>query len=271
LLHGLKFLETWRKRDVYVFGDSNLIVQQIRGDSQYLDELLNSYRGKCLDIIKLFDTFSIKHIPQEENSQANRIAQQASGGVVSQGVFWVPSVGLDEHKYALRSRGTPILEDLDQLRDKEQPILGNTKRLPSNTDRLSGKTEPESGRTESEPGNTEPSSGKEKLVLGNVNQLPSNIDRLLGKVDPETELSSGKAELGPSYGCGLREELEPISVKESNEESVTRRSEPRNIGSPVDEGKTEPMKEYDSVKGGDTIRIEWRLTHLKCIRDPRRL
>jgi hypothetical protein len=25
------------------------------------------------------------------------------------------------------------------------------------------------------------------------------------------------------------------------------------IGSPIDEEKTEPMKEYDSVKGGDTI------------------
>jgi hypothetical protein len=28
------------------------------------------------------------------------------------------------------------------------------------------------------------------------------------------------------------------------------------------------MKEYDSVEGGDTIRIYWRLPLLKCIRDP---
>jgi hypothetical protein len=67
-----------------VFGDSNLIVQQIREDIQCLDGVLNSCRDKCLDIIKLFDTFSIKHIPQEENSQANRLAQQASGYIVSQ-------------------------------------------------------------------------------------------------------------------------------------------------------------------------------------------
>jgi hypothetical protein len=62
-----------------VFGDSNLIVQQIKGDSQCLDG--------CLDIIKLFDTFSIKHIPREENSRANRLGQQASGYVVTQGGF----------------------------------------------------------------------------------------------------------------------------------------------------------------------------------------
>jgi hypothetical protein len=28
------------------------------------------------------------------------------------------------------------------------------------------------------------------------------------------------------------------------------------------------MKEYDSVKGGDTIQMDWRLLLLKCIRDP---
>jgi hypothetical protein len=29
-----------------------------------------------------------------------------------------------------------------------------------------------------------------------------------------------------------------------------------------------PMKEDDSVKGGGTIRIDWRLPLLECIRDP---
>jgi hypothetical protein len=64
LLHRLEFLRDLGARGVDVFGDSNLIVQQIRGNSQCLDGVLNSYWDKCLDIIKLFDTFSIKHIPQ---------------------------------------------------------------------------------------------------------------------------------------------------------------------------------------------------------------
>jgi hypothetical protein len=224
--------------------------------------------GRCLDITKLFDTFSIKHISREENSRANRLAQQASGYIVSQGVFLVALVGLVEPKYALRSIGKLILENSNRLRDKEKPIPGNAKRLSGNTDRLSGKTEPKSGRTESELGETEPSSGKEKLVVGNANQLPGNVDRLSGKVDPETKPSLGKAEPGPSYGYELREELEPISNKEDNEESITKKSESRNVGSPIHEEKTEPMKEYDSIKGGDTIWIDWRLPLLKCIRDP---
>jgi hypothetical protein len=39
-------------------------MQQIRGYSHCLNGVLNSYRDECLDVIKLFDTFSIKHIPR---------------------------------------------------------------------------------------------------------------------------------------------------------------------------------------------------------------
>jgi hypothetical protein len=257
---GLSFLETWGARDIDVFGDSHLIVQQIRGDRQCLDGVLNSYRDKCLDISKLFATFSIKHIPHEENSQVNQLAQQASGYVVSQGVFWVASVSLVEHRYALRSKGKPILEDSDWLWDKEKPIPDNTKQLLGNTVWLPGKTEPESGRTESKPGKTELCLGKERPVLGNANQLLGNKDRLSGKADPATELGSSKAKPGPSFRCKLREELEPISGKENNVESITKKSECGNIGSPIDEGKMELMKEYDSVKDGSTIWTDWRLS-----------
>jgi hypothetical protein len=39
-------------------------------------------------------------------------------------------------------------------------------------------------------------------------------------------------------------------------------------GSHVDEGKTKPITEGDLVKGGDTIRADWRLPLWECIRDP---
>jgi hypothetical protein len=81
----------------------------------------------------------------------------------------------------------------------------------------------------------------------------------------------GKVEPGPSYGCRLWEELELISGKENNEELITKKSESGNIGSPVDEGKMELMKEYDSVKDGSTIRTDWRLPILECIRDPEKI
>jgi ribonuclease HI len=88
-LCGLEYLRDVGARNIDVFGDSNLVVQQIRGVCQCLDEVLNSYRERRLDIIRTLDTFSIKHIPQEENSRANWLAQQASGYVITKGVFWV--------------------------------------------------------------------------------------------------------------------------------------------------------------------------------------
>jgi hypothetical protein len=62
--------------------------------------------------------------------------------------------------------------------------------------------------------------------------------------------------------------LELISGKEDNEESVTKKSKSENVGSLVDEEKMEPMKEYDSVKGGGMMLTDWRLPLLECIRDP---
>jgi hypothetical protein len=92
----------------------------------------------CLDIIKWFDMFSIKHIPREENSRANLLAQQALGYIVSQGVFWVSSVSLVEQRYALRSKGKSVLENSDRLQDE--------KLIPDNTNQLLGKTGPDSGK-----------------------------------------------------------------------------------------------------------------------------
>jgi hypothetical protein len=131
-----------------VFGYSNLIVQQVRGAGQCLDGVLNSYRDRCLDIIKWFDMFSIKHIPREENSRANRLAQQASGYVVSQVVF---GITLIEHRYAWKSRGKMMMENLDRLQVEGKPIPDNTNRLPGETGLESRKIEPISGKIEAKP------------------------------------------------------------------------------------------------------------------------
>jgi hypothetical protein len=49
---------------------------------------------------------------------------------------------------------------------------------------------------------------------------------------------------------------------------VTKKDEVEKGGSPLDEGETKPIMEGESVKGGDMIRIDWRLQFLDCIRDP---
>jgi hypothetical protein len=108
----------------------------------------------------LLDTFSIKHIPREENSRANWLAQQASHYIVSQGVFWVASVSLVEHMFALRSKGKSVLEKSDQLQDEEKLTPDNTNRLQGKIGSDSGKTKPKSGKTKPSLGKAEPESGK---------------------------------------------------------------------------------------------------------------
>jgi ribonuclease HI len=89
LLHRLEYLKHMGVRDVDAFGDSQLVVQHVRRESQCLDGILNSYWEQCLGIIRTLDTFSIKHIPGEENREANLLAQQVSRYMVTRGVFLV--------------------------------------------------------------------------------------------------------------------------------------------------------------------------------------
>jgi ribonuclease HI len=89
LMAELETLIVLEVKDVEVFGDSNLVVQQVRGDSQCLDGVLNEYRELCVDMIKKMDPFHIQHISRRQKKVANELAQQASGYEVNQGKFLV--------------------------------------------------------------------------------------------------------------------------------------------------------------------------------------
>ena len=89
LLFGLELLVTLGATHIEAFGDSLLVVQQISKVFQCLDESLNLYLDKCLDIISTLDYFSIAHIPRQDNWLANELAQQACGYHVSRGIFFI--------------------------------------------------------------------------------------------------------------------------------------------------------------------------------------
>jgi ribonuclease HI len=66
-------------KHVEAFGDSLLVVQQITNTFQSLDMSLNAYLDKCLEIIALFDNFTVQYVSRDKNIVANDLAQQASG------------------------------------------------------------------------------------------------------------------------------------------------------------------------------------------------
>jgi hypothetical protein len=84
----------------------------------------------------------------------------------------------------------------------------------------------------------------------------------LGKDEPEL----GKTEPGQGCEIGLREEAKPTSV-ERFKESVTKKDKVEKDGPLLDEGKMKLITEGDSVKGGDTIRTDWRFSLLEYVRD----
>jgi hypothetical protein len=86
---GLEMLTAMEVKNVEAFGDSNLVVQQVRGDSQCLYGAINEYHELCADMIKKMDTFHIQHINRSQNKAANELAQQASGYGVNRGKFLV--------------------------------------------------------------------------------------------------------------------------------------------------------------------------------------
>jgi hypothetical protein len=61
-------------KHVEAFGNLLLIVQQIVSTFQCLDGSLNTNLDKCLEIIALFDDFTIQHVFKDENTVANDLA-----------------------------------------------------------------------------------------------------------------------------------------------------------------------------------------------------
>jgi hypothetical protein len=75
-------------KHVKVFGDSQLVIQQVLGEYQCFNGTLNSYLERCWDIFHSLDEFSIRHIPRIENHRANNLAQDASGYQIKRGKFY---------------------------------------------------------------------------------------------------------------------------------------------------------------------------------------
>jgi hypothetical protein len=66
-------------KHVEAFGDSLLVLQEVAGVFPCFDGSLNAYLHKSLEIIALFDDFTVQHVFRDENIAANALVQQASG------------------------------------------------------------------------------------------------------------------------------------------------------------------------------------------------
>ena len=122
---------------VEVFGDSLLVVQQVSKVCQCYNGSLNTYLDKCLNIISSFDEFVIRHLPREENGQANALTQQVSGYSATKKNFSI-------------TKPIRVKAELQVLDEPVRPVaatgltgpeIGLTAQSAENTDSVAKKTE----------------------------------------------------------------------------------------------------------------------------------
>jgi hypothetical protein len=71
ILLGLQILSFMGVKHVEPFSDSLLVVQQNVSVFQFFNKSLNAYLDKCLEIITLFDDFTVQHVFKDENIVVN--------------------------------------------------------------------------------------------------------------------------------------------------------------------------------------------------------
>jgi len=77
LVHALEVARARGFDEVEVRGDSELIVEQVRGAYETNDPTLREYRVRVRELLATFDEWSIAHVPREINERADELANEA--------------------------------------------------------------------------------------------------------------------------------------------------------------------------------------------------
>jgi ribonuclease HI len=79
LLKGIELLKEVKSDTVEIFGDSQLVVNQLLGIYDWNNEILLEYFEECRQLLDEFVSVTIEYIPKAQNEELNRLAQVASG------------------------------------------------------------------------------------------------------------------------------------------------------------------------------------------------
>lgn len=77
LIAGLELARELKAETVELYTDSELLVKQIKGLYRVRDRKLQGLWQEVVRLLSHFKSYSIIHIPREENTRADRLANQA--------------------------------------------------------------------------------------------------------------------------------------------------------------------------------------------------
>jgi ribonuclease HI len=99
LIFGLKVLEELGAKRIVVLGDSELIINQIKGIYQEKQPRMRAYRNLVLDLLEKFLECNLSAIPREQNQVVDSLATSAA-------VFKVPIFPEKSYKVEVKYRPT---------------------------------------------------------------------------------------------------------------------------------------------------------------------
>jgi len=81
---GIRAAIEYKARHLCVYGDSALVIHQVKGEWETRDQKLITYKAYIKGLIEYFDEIEFHHISREDNQLANALATLSSMFVISQ-------------------------------------------------------------------------------------------------------------------------------------------------------------------------------------------
>jgi ribonuclease HI len=89
LLHGMKMAKACGATRLKIFGDSNLIVQQVMNRCDAVSDNMTAYRNLYYYLEGTFDGCEVSHVSRVSNEEADNLANIRSQCLpIPPGVFW---------------------------------------------------------------------------------------------------------------------------------------------------------------------------------------
>jgi ribonuclease HI len=89
LLHRMKMAKACGSTRLKIFGDSNLVIQQVMNRCDAISDNMTAYRKLYYYLEGTFDGCEVSHVSRSSNKEADNLANIGSQCLpIPQGVFW---------------------------------------------------------------------------------------------------------------------------------------------------------------------------------------
>jgi ribonuclease HI len=80
LLLGIELAAAQGAAELELVGDSELVVKQVKGEYKVKDANMRKLHGEVKSALRVFESWSIRHVRREHNAEADRLVNEALDG-----------------------------------------------------------------------------------------------------------------------------------------------------------------------------------------------